>query len=179
MNDYTSGQMNDLSSENTGFLTAWLKDAYGMEKALIPVLENHAKDAKDHPQLQARIQQHLDATRQHADLVEQCLNRFGENASSVKASLGSLFGSVQSVSTGAAEDELVKNGLQDFAAENFEIASYKALIAAAQQVGAQEVAQTCERILQDEQEMASFLEQNLPMVVHQAMTRKQDDQMDH
>lgn len=62
-------------------------------------------------------------------------------------------------------------------AENFEIASYKALIAAAQQVGANDVVQVCERILRDEEDMARFLEQNLPMVVHQAMSRQQDEQI--
>ncbi len=177
MTDFNEMQKPHLNRDETGFLTAWLKDAYGMEKALIPVLENHAKDAKDHPQLQARIQQHADATRHHAELVEQCLDRFGEKPSSVKSSLGSLFGSVQSVSTGAAKDEVVKDGLQDYAAENFEIASYKALIAAAQQVGANDVAQVCERILSDEENMAHFLEQHLPTVVHEAMSRKQDEQI--
>jgi ferritin-like metal-binding protein YciE len=175
--DYSDAQYPTLNKDHSGFLTAWLKDAYGMEKALIPVLENHAKDAKDHPQLQAKIQQHLNATQQHADMVQQCLDRFGESPSSVKSALGSLFGNVQSVGTGAAEDELVKNGLQDFAAENFEIASYKALIAAAQQVGANDVAQVCEHILKDEEDMAHFLEQNLPIVLHQAMSRKQDKQI--
>jgi ferritin-like metal-binding protein YciE len=174
--DYSNAEYPTLNKDNAGFLTAWLKDAYGMEKALIPVLENHAKDAKDHPQLQARIQQHRDATQQHADMVQQCLERFGENPSSVKSAIGSLFGSVQSVGTGAAEDELVKNGLQDFAAENFEIASYKALIAAAQQIGANDVVRVCESILRDEEDMARFLEQNLPTVVQEAMSRKQSDQ---
>ena len=30
-------------------LIAWLNNAYSMEKALIPVLENHAKDAENYP----------------------------------------------------------------------------------------------------------------------------------
>jgi ferritin-like metal-binding protein YciE len=177
MTDYSNAQYPTLNKDDAGFLTAWLKDAYGMEKALIPVLENHAKDAQEHPQLHAKIQQHVNATQHHADLVQQCLDRFGESPSSVKSALGSLFGGMQSVSTGAAEDELVKNGLQDFAAENFEIACYKALIAAAQQVGANDVVQVCETILRDEEDMAPFLEQNLPTVVHEAMSRKQNDQM--
>ena len=30
-------------------LIAWLNDAYAMENSMIPVLKNHAKDAKDYP----------------------------------------------------------------------------------------------------------------------------------
>jgi hypothetical protein len=44
-------------------------------------------------------------------MVQQCLDRFGESPSSVKSALGSLFGNMQSVGTGAADDELVKDGL--------------------------------------------------------------------
>lgn len=29
-------------------LVAWLNDAYAMEKGLVPILENHAKDAENH-----------------------------------------------------------------------------------------------------------------------------------
>jgi hypothetical protein len=49
-------------------LIAWLNDAHGMENALVQVLEHQVKDAKDYPQIQARIQQHLEQTRRHADL---------------------------------------------------------------------------------------------------------------
>ena len=37
-------------------LINWLNDAYSMETALIPILENHAKDAKNYPDIQARDQ---------------------------------------------------------------------------------------------------------------------------
>jgi ferritin-like metal-binding protein YciE len=159
-----------------GFLNAWLKDAYSMEDGLVPILENHAKDAKDHPQMQQRIQQHVDQTKQHAEMIKQCLSRLGDSPSSIKAGIGSMFGSVQSVATGAAEDELVKNALSDFAAENFEIASYRALIAAANQMGDTETASVCERILRDEQQMAQWLEQQLPTAVREANDMKMQKQ---
>ena len=165
--------MHKEGKARAGFLTAWLKDAHGMENSLIPVLENHAEDAKDHPQMQAKLQQHVETTRRHAELVESCLERLGESPSGIKSGMGSIFGNVQSITTGAAEDEIVKNGLMDYASENFEIASYKALIAAAKQAGEQEIAQVCERILRDEEDMAHFLDQNLPMLVQDAMHRKQ------
>src|SRR5436190_17521016 len=101
---------------------AWLNDAYGMENSLVQVLQNHAKDAQDHPQMQAKIQEHLDKTRQHAELVKGCVERLGGSTSALKTGMANIMGVVQGLSTGAAEDELVKNGIADYAAENFEIA---------------------------------------------------------
>ncbi|HYH47441.1 MAG TPA: DUF892 family protein, partial [Thermoanaerobaculia bacterium] len=85
----------------------------------------------------------------------------------VKNTLGKVTGFFQGLSTEPARDELVKNALSDYAAEHFEIASYRALIAGARALGETEVARVCEEILQDEERMARFLEQNLPMVVQQ------------
>lgn len=153
-------------------LIAWLNDAYAMENALVPILENHAQDAKNHPQMQARIQAHAEETRQHADMVKRCVERLGSSTSAIKTGLGNLFGAIQSISTGGAEDELVKNGLLDFGTENFEIACYKALIVAAQDYGDQEIARVCQDILNDEIAMARWLDQNLPMVVQETFRQK-------
>jgi len=156
-------------------VTAWLKDAYSMEMGLVPVLENHAKDAKDHPQVQARLQQHAEETRRHADLVKGCIERQGENVSALKTAAGGLIGTMQSVATAPFKDDVVKNALADYAAENFEIACYKALIAAAQQVGDQQTAQVCQQILREDEAMAFWLDQNLPMVVQATIREKAAD----
>ncbi len=148
-------------------LISWLNDAHGMEESLIPILENHAKDARDHPQMQERIQEHLEQTRRHSALVKECVERLGGSTSTVKSGMSTVMGKVQSVMTGAAEDELVKNGIADYAAENFEIASYTALIAGAQQVGDQHTVQVCQQILHDEQNMAQWLADHLPGVARE------------
>lgn len=148
---------------------AWLNDAHGMENALIQVLENHVKDAKDYPQVQAKLQQHLDQTRRHAQMVKDCVEGLGGSTSALKTGMATLSGQVQAISTGAAHDELVKNALADFASENFEIASYTALISAAQELGDQKTIQVCQQILRDEQDMANWLHQNLPSLVQQCL----------
>jgi ferritin-like metal-binding protein YciE len=152
---------------------AWLNDAYATEQALIKVLENHVKDAEGHPQLHMKIQQHLEQTRQHGELVKSCIERLGGSTSGVKSGLASVMGMMQGISTGAAKDELVKDGLQDFAAENFEIASYQGLISAAQFLGDTETARICQQILAQEQAMASFLQQQLPMAVQEVLQQAQ------
>ena len=148
---------------------AWLNDAHGMENALIQILEHQIKDAKDYPQVQTKLEEHLEQTRRHADLVKGCVENLGSHTSTVKSGMASLFGQMQALSTGPAKDELVKNALADYAAENFEVASYTALITAAKELGDQQTISVCEQILQEDQAMADWLEQNLPNLVKQSM----------
>ena len=154
-------------------VVAWLNDAHAMEKALVQILEHQVKDAKDFPQVQSRLQLHLEQTKRHSQMVESCVERLGGSTSSVKSGMASLFGQVQALSTGAAQDEMVKNALADYAAENFEVASYRALIAAAESTGDAETARVCSQILAEDQEMANWLEANLPTLVQTTLAEMQ------
>ena len=147
-------------------LISWLNDAHAMEMGIIPVLENHVKDADRLPEVQTRLRAHLEQTRRQADQVNMLVERLGGTTSAVKTTMGTIGGFVSGLSTGAAPDEIVKNALADYSTEHFEIACYKALIAGAQALGETEVVRVCEQILREEQEMASWLESNLPMVVN-------------
>lgn len=148
-------------------LIGWLNDAYSMEKGQIQVLENHVKDAENQPEIHRKLAEHLGQTRMHADFVKDCVERLGGSTSSVKTAMGNIAGFFQGRSTGASPDELVKNALSDYAAEHFEIACYQALIVTARALGETQVVSVCERILEDEEDMARWFQQRLPMVVQQ------------
>jgi ferritin-like metal-binding protein YciE len=150
-------------------LLAWLKDAYAMEEALIPNLENHAKDARDHPQIEARIRQHIEETKRHAELVRGCIERLGDKPSTVKTVLGKIAGGMGGFGTAPFGDELIKDLLADYATEHLEIASYRSLIVAARELGDEGTATTCEQILRDEEAMARDIEQYLPVVVREML----------
>ncbi len=145
-------------------VVAWLNDAHAMEQGIAQVLERHATEAQDHPVMHARLQQHLEETRRHAELVKGCLERLGEQPSTVKTGMASVMGAVQGMSTKMAKDELIKNTLHDYGTEHFEIACYTSLMAAAQDLGDQETMQVCQQILREDQAMADFLFQQIPPV---------------
>jgi len=154
----------------TNLLVSWIRDAHAMELALEPVLENHAKDAESvMTDVSARDRQHAAETRQHADRMRQALEQLGESPSTVKSTLSSLFGHLQSVSTGMFSDELMKNALSDYAAEQFEVACYRSLIAAAEELGEDRVAALCRANLQEDEAMARWLESQLPRFVRETM----------
>jgi ferritin-like metal-binding protein YciE len=148
-----------MTSED--LVIAWLKDAHAMENTLITNLNNHAKDAKDHPEIETRLREHAAQTQRHADLLQECIERHGHTTSGAKNVLGKLAGLMGNMHAGT-RDEILKNCLQDAAAEHFEIACYKSLITAARAIGDHQTAQACEEILHDEQVMAEWLEQNIP-----------------
>src|SRR5688500_15558293 len=125
----------ETSMNHRATLIAWLNDAYAMETQLLPVLQNHAADVQNNPEAQRRIAEHVAETQRHADRMRQAVEQLGSTTSTIKSTLATVMGSVQSVATGIFSDELVKNALSDYAAEQFEIAAYKALIAAAEELG--------------------------------------------
>jgi ferritin-like metal-binding protein YciE len=146
-------------------LIDWLNDAYAMEQAQIAMLENHARDASDFAEMNQRLLLHIDETRRHASLMHDCLIQLDARPSAVKSGLNRLMNQIRDWATGTDDDELVKNTIADIAAEQFEIASYEALLTAASDVGNQQVVQACEQILRDEYDMAEWLKQHLPSTV--------------
>lgn len=158
-----------MATKGRELLVAWLKDAHAMEQSLVPVLKDHSEHAAGHPEVQRRMARHAEETERHARMVEECLHRLDSDPSGGKDILGKMVMSVQGKMTGPAEDTLVKDSLMDFAAEHFEIASYKALVKAAESMGETQIADTCRRILNEEQEMATFLDEHLSPAVEAAL----------
>jgi ferritin-like metal-binding protein YciE len=153
-------------------LVSWLNDAYAMEQSLIPVLQNHAKDAEaEMPNAAARIRQHIEETRTHASRVERCLKMLNEAPTTVKSTLASVMGSVQSISTGMFRDEPIKNALADYGAEQFEVACYHALVAAALQLGQADIARMCEENMREDLKMADWLQEQIPDVVETSLVK--------
>lgn len=156
-----------------GFLVAWLNDAHALENSIVQALESQVDLAQDHPTVQSGIQRHLDATRRHAETIKGCLEELDETPSTVKNTMAAVGGKVQGLLPGAAKDDLIKAALQDYSTEHMEIASYQALIVAANELGHGEIADKCQGILVEEQAMAGWLEQNLPMLVREAVMQGQ------
>ncbi len=153
----------------------WMNDAYSQELALVPVLENHAKDLEAHGLDSARVRQHVTETQRHAESMKECITRAGGEVSALKGALGKTIGAVHSVSSAIFSDELIKNCLSDFAAENMEIASYTSLIAAAESIGDTQTATTCKAILDEEIRMADWLKDQIPVITLHMMDDAKTD----
>src|SRR5690349_19179975 len=118
----------DLSN-NTTYIS-WLQDALVMEQTLVKVLEERVAASSDFPAVQRLDQKHLEETRQHAAGIERCLERLGSGPSATKGMMSSLMSAVEKPAKALMKHEIIKNCLQDYGAECFEVASYTSLIAA-------------------------------------------------
>ena len=148
---------------------AWLNDAYSTELGMVPVLENHANDARDYPEIYDRQMQHLEETRRQAERLETMIKSLDGGVSTFKSITGKTLGLGKSVSTGMFRDELIKNFLADYAAEHLEIASYKSLIAAAKHIGENQCVPVLEEILAEELSMVSWLKEHIPMATVESL----------
>ena len=148
---------------------SWLNDAYSTELAMMPVLENHANDARDYPEIYQHNMRHLAETRRQAERLETMIENLGGKVSTVKSVTGKTLGLGKSVSTGIFSDEMIKNFLADYAAEHLEIASYKSLIATARHIGEHQCVPVLEEILAEEVAMAAWLKERIPMATTESI----------
>jgi ferritin-like metal-binding protein YciE len=146
-------------------LSAWLDDAYAMERGLVSILENHAGHLEDvMPAAAARLREHITETRLHATRLEQCLALLDTAPSTVKSTMSSMIGTVEGAATAFFRDHVVKDLLADYASEHFEVGCYQALVSAANVLGLPEIAELCQQNLDEDLDMAMWIFEQLPAV---------------
>jgi ferritin-like metal-binding protein YciE len=150
---------------NRDTLVAWLDDAYAMETQLLPVLRRQASLAGDSPDAQARIEAHIGETVAHADRVRQALQRLGGAPSKLRTGLALVMGAGEKLPGGILSDETLKHAITGYATEQFEVAAYTALIAAAEQAGEAEVARLCRLNRSEDEEMAEWLDARISILI--------------
>ena len=79
-------------------LLDWLRDAHAMERQAEQMLTGMAQRIENYPQLKAQVERHIEETRNHANLVQQCVERHGGGISKVKDIAGKLIGLGQALS---------------------------------------------------------------------------------
>lgn len=154
-------------------LLDWLRDAHAMEDSLVGLLEKQAKAFEGHPTMSGKINEHVEVTRTQRDRVKGLIETLGGSTSKTKTIAGNVFANLQAMAGAAAPDAIVKNSLANYAIEHFEIACYTSLIAAAEAQGQNEVKRVCQEILDEERDMASWLQHNVPRVTTEYLGKKE------
>ena len=140
----------------------WLKNAYAMERGLEASLEMQSRNNELSPEARDRAMRHAQETRRHAEAVQTLLRNEGADISTIKTGIGTVTQMVKGLATAFTRDERIKDLLDSYAMEHFEIASYTALAAAAERAGMPQVVQVCHSIIPDEHRMAQAIIQTLP-----------------
>ncbi|EKQ2094788.1 ferritin-like domain-containing protein [Salmonella enterica] len=140
----------------------WLRDAHAMEKQAESMLESMASRIENYPDIKARIEQHISETKHQITMLEEVLDRNGISRSVLKDSMSKMAAMGQSIGGMFPSDEIVKGSISGYVFEQFEIACYTSLLAAAKKAGDTASIPTIEAILKEEMQMADWLIKHIP-----------------
>ncbi|ANG92547.1 ferritin-like domain-containing protein [Enterobacteriaceae bacterium 155047] len=152
----------------------WLRDAHAMEKQAESMLESMVSRIDHYPDLRARIEQHVTETKGQITLLEEILDRNNISRSVIKDSVSKMAALGQSMGGMFASDEIVKGSISGYVFEQFEIACYTSLVAAAKKAGDTASVSTLESILAQEQAMADWLIRHIPDTTEQFLLRSDE-----
>jgi len=161
----------DIMTDPAEHLLDWLRDAHAMEQQAEQMLRAQSGRLEHYPELKARIDQHLEETLGQQKIVAECIERLGGSTSIVKDLTAKMMAFGQAAGGMTQTDEVVKGANMSYVFENLEIASYTSLIAAAERCGDAQTKAACERILPQEQAMAQWLLEHIPLITTQYLDR--------
>ncbi|ECP7049398.1 ferritin-like domain-containing protein [Salmonella enterica subsp. enterica] len=153
----------------------WLRDAHAMEKQAESMLESMASRIENYPDIKARIEQHISETKHQITMLEEVLDRNGISRSVLKDSMSKMAAMGQSIGGMFPSDEIVKGSISGYVFEQFEIACYTSLLAAAKKAGDTASIPTIEAILKEEMQMAGWLIKHIPQTTEQFLLRSEAD----
>ncbi len=136
---------------------AGLRNQHAVETSAIELCRRQVERLEHYPEMTARLRQHVTESEAQVRRLDRILERHGSSPSAVKAGLASLTGNLAAALHAPAPDEILKNTLDNYAFEHFEIAAYTSLIAMAQAVGDTESVAPLRQSLAEEQAMAEFI----------------------
>lgn len=142
-------------------LLEWLKEAHAMARHGETMLSARANDLDGYPKLKERLAAHAAQTHEQGRRISECIERLGGDTSAVRDIAGKLSAVGHSLGTRMTGEQAVQAHAASYAFEHYEIANYRALVAAADAAGETAVKSTCETILAEQREMASWLDDNL------------------
>ena len=153
----------------------WLRDAHAMEKQAESMLESMAGRIDNYPDLRSRIEQHIIETKHQITILEEILDRNNISRSVIKDSMSKMAALGQSIGGIFPSDEIVKGSISGYVFEQFEIACYTSLLAAAQKAGDTASIPAIESILNEEKQMADWLIKHIPQTTEQFLLRSETD----
>jgi ferritin-like metal-binding protein YciE len=149
-----------------------LRNAHAVEAQAIQLLGRQVERLEHYPALAERMRVHIDESRAQQQRLEQILDRLGTSHSALKDMMSGLMGTMAAFAHAVTPDEVVKNGLANFAFEHFEIASYLALLEMADAAGDGQAPALLRQSLEEERRMAAWIEEHLPETVRTYMRRE-------
>lgn len=159
-------------AETRDIMLDWLRDAHAMERASIDNLQRQVDHLEHYPDIRAKFQQQLELTQRQEDRIDEALETMGADESSIKDAVTRFAGRAQALLAGSTSDEVVKQATTTLAYEEWEIANFRALAAAAQHEGEQTMATMFEEMAEEKEEMADWLADAIPDITRRYLAMR-------
>jgi ferritin-like metal-binding protein YciE len=144
---------------------AGLRNAHALEHQALALMDRQIEHLAYYAEVEGRMRAHRGETERQIERLDQILEGLGESHSAIKDATMTFTGNLAAPGHTFAPDEILKDAFANFAFENFEAASCKALITMAHEGGFNAAVPLLQETLQEELAMAAFLDEILPAVV--------------
>jgi len=159
--------MTTMSQEAQDVFVTGLRNAHGLETQAEQMINRQLERLERYPQVAQQLRSHLAETQQQKQRLDTLLSEYDSSASSIKEAAMGFMANLQTLGHAVADDEILKNTFANLAFENFEIASYKSLIAMAETFGQAQAIGLLQQSLQEEERMARWISDNVADVTRQ------------
>jgi len=138
-----------------------LQNAHALEAQAIQLCQRQVERLENYPEMRERLRMHVEESRRQQERIDQILQAMGTSPSTLKDIGTQIMGNLAAVGHAIMQDEVIKNTFANYAFEHFEIASYRSLIVMAEAAGDSSAPRLLQQSLQEEMEMARWIEQNM------------------
>jgi ferritin-like metal-binding protein YciE len=169
----TAGTM-DLASNETvkNIFVTGLQNAHAVEKEAIQLMSRQLERFENYPEVSELLRTHLRETEEQVRRLDEILHTFGEDRSLLKDMATQFMANMAAAGHMPMADEVLKNTFANHAFENFEIASYKSLIAMADAAGYQKFIPALKESLGEEEKTARLIYDSIETITLKYLTRE-------
>ena len=149
------------SSLRSIFVTG-LQNAHAVENQALALIDRQLDRIVRYPEIAERLRSHRLETEVQIRRLDEILSTLNARNSSLKDMALNFVGNMAALSHVVAGDEILKDQMVNYAFENFEIASYRSLIALAEAGDFPSATSLLRETLGEEEAMAAWVLDSLP-----------------
>lgn len=139
-----------------------LQNAHAVENQALALIDRQLGRLVRYPEIAERLREHRGETEVQIARLDEILRSFHSGGSGWKDMAMNLLGNMAALGNVMAADEVLKDQLVNYAFENFEVASYRSLIAMADAGGFAAASTLLGETLREEEAMAAWVLDSLP-----------------
>ncbi len=165
----TTGTSTASETVQSIFVTG-LRNAHALEQEALQIMQRQVERLRHYPEMEQALHRHIAETEHQRERLLQALHSLGEDRSMLKDAVTSIMGNMAALAHTPAGDEILKNTFANHAFENYEIATYKSLIAMAETAGHTQFVAGFRQSLEEEQRFAKFIFDNVETITRKYLS---------